>query len=112
MVKVLNSIGPRANELGANLRALLREHGGQFASNAELARECKFKTTSGEKKTFDRLIKEPDYSFSYASLAKIADGFKVEPWMLLIPGFDPTNRAHVKWWQTNFEQWDQTPRRR
>lgn len=110
MVKVMKPIALQVTPLHENFSALLARNGGPFQSQKELGRACG--ADAAVQKTIDRVIKEADYSFAYDSLDKIAIGFKVPPWMLLIPGFDPTSRQHVAFWVSTLDLWDRAAQKK
>lgn len=107
MTKVLDPVITKSHALGDNLSRLVGLEGQPFRSTAELGRHLRLSV--GEAKTLTRLVKQPGYRYAYSSLQAIADGFRIDPWMLLIPGFNPTDPTHRQFWGATFELWQHKP---
>lgn len=70
--------------LWTNVQALMRKHyGGENLSR--LSRECDVGLGTATR------IKQRQTSVGLDILAKIAERFDLQPWQLLVPGFDPDN---------------------
>lgn len=70
--------------LWTNVQALMRKHyGGENLSR--LSRECDVGLGTSAR------IKRRQTSVGIDILAKIAERFDLQPWQLLVPGFDPDN---------------------
>ena len=70
--------------LWANVSALMVKHYGKENLN-RLARECSIGLATAQR------IKQQQTSVGVEVLEKLAQRFSLEPWQLLVPGFDPNH---------------------
>lgn len=70
------------NVLWANVQALMRKHYGQD-NLSQLARDCDIGLGTTTR------IKQQKTSVGLDIVERIAERFGVQPWQLLVPGFDP-----------------------
>lgn len=80
---------PSAKVLGANLSALMKRHA-TLNSNPTVA-----KKTGMSASTIHRM-RHGQVDATLRTLEKLAVAFKVQPWELLNPAFDPTKRPVAK----------------
>lgn len=71
--------------LWRSVEALMRKHYGK-ENLTRLSKECKFGPATASR------LKEAKTSVGLEVIDKIAGNFNVQPWELLVPSFDPSNR--------------------
>jgi hypothetical protein len=71
--------------LWQSVLALMKKHYGR-ENLTRLAKDCKFGPATSTR------LKEAKTSVGVEVIDKIAKHFDVQPWELLVPGFDPSNR--------------------